>query len=188
MMLQCYIRFKGLLMEPAAMLYAEHHDNIEAIYKKLTERRDTADVTTLLKELHRIVNEAIRAQAPVVAADPAAEGKFYDLSSIDLEKLREEFAKSRISRWWPAMFTVISGVPARSGRVTDTHKTGPRKKKALTRAGLVILELQMIPDWHVVNDVEITSEELKLLRARIFGFLNKGAWLGCLCKPAHVRI
>jgi len=72
--------------------------------------------------------------------------------------------------------------------VTDTHKTGPRKQKALARAGHVILELQMIPDWHVANDVKITSEELKLLRARIFGFLNKGTRLGCLCKPAHVRI
>ena len=38
-------------MEPSASAYAERHDNIEAIYKKLTERRDTADVTQLLKEL-----------------------------------------------------------------------------------------------------------------------------------------
>ena len=88
---QVFIRFKGLLMEPSALLYAERHDNIEAIYKKLTERRDTADVTNLLKELHRIVNEAIRAQIPVVA-EPEPEGKFYDLSKIDLEKLRDEFA------------------------------------------------------------------------------------------------
>lgn len=88
---QVFIRFKGLLMEPAALLFAERHDNIEAIYKKLTERRDTADVTELLKELHRIVNEAVRAQT--MAADPPAESKFYDLSSIDLEKLRDEFAK-----------------------------------------------------------------------------------------------
>ncbi|MFZ3207981.1 MAG: type I restriction endonuclease subunit R [Geobacteraceae bacterium] len=89
---QVFIRFKGLLMEPSALLYSERHDNIEAIYKKLTERRDTSDVTALLKELHRIVNEAIRSQATEVA-DPAAEGKFYDLSSIDLEKLRDEFAR-----------------------------------------------------------------------------------------------
>lgn len=88
---QVFIRFKGLLMEPSALLFAERHDNIEAIYKKLTERRDTADVTALLKELHRIVNEAIRAQTS--AADPPAESKFYDLSSIDLEKLRDEFAR-----------------------------------------------------------------------------------------------
>jgi type I restriction enzyme R subunit len=91
---QVFIRFKGLLMEPSALLYAELHDNIEAIYKKLTERRDTADVTALLKELHRIVNEAIRAQTPV-AAEP--DSRFYDLSTIDLGKLRDEFA-SKVRR------------------------------------------------------------------------------------------
>jgi hypothetical protein len=68
----------------------ERHDNIEAIYKKLTERRDTADVTALLKELHRIVNEAIRTQLP---GEDQAEGLTFDLSKIDLEKLRNEFAK-----------------------------------------------------------------------------------------------
>ena len=85
-----FTRFKSLLMEPSVFVYAERHDNIEAIYKKLSERRDTADVTALLKELHRIVNEAISAEAP---GDDHAVGKQYDLSQIDLEKLRDEFAK-----------------------------------------------------------------------------------------------
>jgi type I restriction enzyme R subunit len=44
--------------------YAERHDNIETVCKKLQEKRDTADVTEVLKALHRIVNEAIRAAAP----------------------------------------------------------------------------------------------------------------------------
>ena len=87
---QVFVRFKALLMQPSAFAYAERHDNIEAIYKKLTERRDTADVTDLLKELHRIVNEAIRTQAP---GDDQAEGLTFDLSRIDMEKLRDEFAK-----------------------------------------------------------------------------------------------
>ena len=87
---QVFVRFKALLMEPSASAYAERHDNIEAIYKKLTERRDTADVTQLLKELHRIVNEAIRTQAP---GDDQAEGLIFDLSQIDMEQLRDEFAK-----------------------------------------------------------------------------------------------
>lgn len=87
---QVFTRFKALLMEPTAFAYAERHDNIEAIYKKLTERRDTADVTALLKELHRIVTEAIRAQAP---GDDQAEGLTFDLSHIDLERLRDEFAR-----------------------------------------------------------------------------------------------
>jgi type I restriction enzyme R subunit len=87
---QVFIRFRSLLTEPTVFQYAERHDNIEAIYKKLTERRDTADVTELLKELHRIVNEAIHTQAP---GRDQAEGLTFDLSQIDLEKLRAEFTK-----------------------------------------------------------------------------------------------
>ena len=87
---QMFSRFKALAMEPSAFPYAERHDNLEAIYKKLSERRDTADVTELLKELHRIVNEAIRTRAP---GDDQAEGLTFDLSRIDMEKLRDDFAK-----------------------------------------------------------------------------------------------
>ena len=87
---QVFVRFKALLTEPSVFAYAERHDNIEAIYKKLTERRDTADVTELLKELHRIVNQAIRTQAP---GEDQAEGLTFDLSRIDMERLRDEFAK-----------------------------------------------------------------------------------------------
>jgi type I restriction enzyme R subunit len=86
---QVFIRFKALLMEPSVYRYAERHDNIQAIYKKLEEKRDIADVTEILKELYRIVNEAIRAAAP--GADHA-EGLKIDLSQIDFEKLQDEFA------------------------------------------------------------------------------------------------
>lgn len=46
----------------------------------------------------------------------------------------------------------------------------------------------MIPDWHVRNELEISSDELKVLRARITGLLNKGTRLSCLSKPSYVRI
>src|ERR1700681_1249321 len=91
---QVFVRFKALVMEPSAFTYAERHDNIEAIYKTLEERRDTADVSELLKELHRIVNEAIRAAAP---GEDQKESRLFDLSRIDLAKLQQEFAK-RVKR------------------------------------------------------------------------------------------
>lgn len=91
---QVFIRFKALLMEPSAFRYAERHDDIEAIYKKLEEKRDTADVTDLLKELHKIVNEAIRAQQP---GEDHAEGLTVDLSLVDFAKLHDEFA-SKVAR------------------------------------------------------------------------------------------
>jgi len=86
---QVVSRYKTLLMEPSAYQFCERRDNIETIYKKLQERRDTADVTELLKELHRIVNEAIRAQQP---GDDHTEGLKIDLSEIDFQRLKEEFA------------------------------------------------------------------------------------------------
>jgi type I restriction enzyme R subunit len=87
---EVFSRFKALLMEPSALAYAVRHDNLEAIYKKLQERRDTADVTEVLKELHKIVNEAIRAQEP---GEDQMDSKLFDMSQIDLEKLRDEFMK-----------------------------------------------------------------------------------------------
>ena len=110
---QVFIRFKALLMEPSALAYAERHDNIEAIYKKLQERRDTADVTEVLKELHRIVNEAIRAAAP---GDDRAEGLTVDLSQIDFEKLRNEFA-SKVRRKRAALQDIRVVVEQKLGQI-----------------------------------------------------------------------
>jgi type I restriction enzyme, R subunit len=88
---EVFTRFKALITEPSVYAYAERHDNIETIYRKLEERRDTADVTVVLKELHRIVNEAIRAAGP---GEDHAEGLTVDLSRIDFERLRQEFASA----------------------------------------------------------------------------------------------
>jgi type I restriction enzyme R subunit len=110
---QVFSRMKALLVEPAAWAYAERHDNIEAIYRKLQERRDTADVTDLLKELHRIVNEAIRAQD--VGVDHA-EGMKVDLSRIDFERLREEFA-SKVRRKHAAIQDIRTIVESKLARM-----------------------------------------------------------------------
>ena len=86
---QVFSRFKALIMEPSAFAYAHRHDDIEAIYRKLTERRDAADITGVLQALHRIVNESIRASEDETGA---ATGLTVDLSAIDLQQLRDEFA------------------------------------------------------------------------------------------------
>src|SRR5690606_34941341 len=61
---QVFVRFRSLITERVVFDFAERHDNIEKIYKKLQERRDTSDVSDLLKELHKIVNEAIETATP----------------------------------------------------------------------------------------------------------------------------
>jgi type I restriction enzyme R subunit len=54
-------------------------------------------VTEVLKALHRIVNEAIRANDDRALAAEQPASRSYDLSQIDLGKLRDEFAK-RVKR------------------------------------------------------------------------------------------
>ena len=128
---EVFSRFKALLMEPSALQYAVRHDNIETIYKKLEERRDTADVTEVLKELHRIVNEAIRAQEP---GDDQMDSKLFDMSQIDLAKLRDEFAKKA-----EAQSRRRSGHP-RTGR----EEAGPDARSEPPADGL----LQEVPGDH----------------------------------------
>ena len=116
---QVFVRFKALVTEPAAFAYAERHDNIEAIYKKLKERRDTADVTELLKELHRIVNEAIRAQAP---GEDQAEG----LDVFDLSTDRPREAARRVREEGHAQGHGASGHPGdRRGEAGADARANP---------------------------------------------------------------
>ncbi len=86
-----FARFKALITEPTAVDFAERHDNIEAIYKKLSEARDTSDVTDLLKALHRIINQAIETRDQ---GRDHAEGLMVDLSKINMERLRDEFGRN----------------------------------------------------------------------------------------------
>ena len=116
---QVFTRFKALLTEPAALQFAERHDNIEAIYKKLMERRDTADVTAVLKDLHRIVNAAIRTDTP---GDDQAAGRTYDLSKINMEKLRDEFAK-KVKRKATALKDIRDVVEARLAQMLGKNAT-----------------------------------------------------------------
>jgi type I restriction enzyme R subunit len=91
---QVFALQKTLIVEPAARAFDERHDDIEAIYRKLQEHRDTTDVIGVLKELHRIVNEAIRTAQP---GDEHVEALTIDLSKLDFDKLREEF-KQKVRR------------------------------------------------------------------------------------------
>jgi type I restriction enzyme R subunit len=114
---QVFILFKALLMEPSALTYAARHDNIEAIYKKLQERRDTADVTEVLKQLHRIVNEAI--QASTSSGDQAT-GLTQDLSQIDFAKLRNEFA-SKVRRKHAALRDIRDVLEKKLAQMLDSN-------------------------------------------------------------------
>lgn len=65
-------------------------DAIDAIYKLLTKRRDTADTTDIMVRLQQIIDEHI----DVRVADDKGEGRF-DISRIDFDLLHREFEKAK---------------------------------------------------------------------------------------------
>jgi type I restriction enzyme R subunit len=173
---QVFIRFKALLMEPSALAYAERHDNIETIYKKLQDRRDTADVTEVLKELHRIVNEAIRAAAP---GSDHAEGLKVDLSEIDFEKLRNEFA-SKVRRKHAALQDIRDVVEKKLAQmlarnptrmdfykkyqeiIADYNREKDRATVEATFAQLVTLAASLDAEQRRAAEEGLTDDELAL--------------------------
>ncbi len=88
---EVFKKFKACITIKSINDYRKDHDAIDIIYKKLQDDKDKADITDIIKELHAIIDESI---APTAAEKPDADGKLYDISKIDFERLRQEFAKS----------------------------------------------------------------------------------------------
>jgi type I restriction enzyme R subunit len=68
-------------------------DAIEAIFKELQKKRKHADITDLSVAINDIVNEHIETVATIAADDGPS--RRFDISGINFELLRREFAKSR---------------------------------------------------------------------------------------------
>ena len=70
----------------------QQKDAIEAIYKELQQKRKHADITDLSVAINEIVNEHLEVDSN---STMVAESRRFDISGIDFELLRREFAKSR---------------------------------------------------------------------------------------------
>ena len=70
----------------------QQKDSIEAIFKELQKKRKHADITDLSVAINEIVNEHLNTVATTAADDGP---RRFDISSINFELLRREFAKSR---------------------------------------------------------------------------------------------
>jgi type I restriction enzyme, R subunit len=89
---EVFKKFKACLgYREAANLYKRDYDAIDIIYKKLQDDRQKASISAVIRELHALVDEVIAPDVDLIAED---QGKLYDISKIDFEKLKTEFSKS----------------------------------------------------------------------------------------------
>ena len=81
--------FRACLGHRGVHRYRPDRDAIHIVYQSLQQDRAMADTGALLRELHKIVDAAIKT-AP---ATRAGESGPYDLSKLDFERLKREFAR-----------------------------------------------------------------------------------------------
>ena len=83
-------RFRACITVSGVNAHRAERDAINIVYASLRGDRERADISDIIKELQGIVDEAI----DVLPAEEDDESELYDISAIDFDKLRSEFARS----------------------------------------------------------------------------------------------
>ncbi len=82
-----FVKFRACITMDAVREYRDDRDAVNIIYKSLQDDRDLADISGIIRELHKVVEGAITTTTP-----SGEQGVVYDMSKIDFERLRQEFA------------------------------------------------------------------------------------------------
>lgn len=87
---EVFKKFKSCLMIKGINDFRHSYDAINIIYKSLQGDVEKADISDIIRELHKIIDESVVAGKP----NEDDEDKRYDISKIDFERLRKEFEQS----------------------------------------------------------------------------------------------
>ena len=86
-------KYKACLTFKGVQAFRDDSNAISFLYKTLQEDKEQADTSAIIQKLNAIVSEAIE-----VTPDPSASDRLFDISKINFEALRTEFAKSETKR------------------------------------------------------------------------------------------
>ena len=91
---EVFKKFKACINVQGVNNYKVDRDAINVMYKSLQQDREHADVSDIIRKFHEVVDEAIAVQ-PTGVVDPRGS---YDVSRIDFDRLKQEFARSSAKR------------------------------------------------------------------------------------------
>jgi len=83
-------KFQACINVEGVNVYRADRDAINIVYKSLQQDRERADITDIIRQLHRVADEAIEVRSHRQQGDAA----IYDISKIDFDRLRQEFEYS----------------------------------------------------------------------------------------------
>lgn len=87
---EVFKRFKACLTIEGIHAFKKDRDTINIIYKSLQSDVEHADISHIIRELHKVVDESV----DISAREVREEDGLFDISKIDFERLKQEFAKS----------------------------------------------------------------------------------------------
>jgi type I restriction enzyme, R subunit len=87
---EVFKKFKACLTIKGVNSYRHAYDAINIIYKSLKEDVEKADISDIIRELHKIIAETVETRSP----RGVEEDKLYDISKIDFDRLKQEFQQS----------------------------------------------------------------------------------------------
>lgn len=94
---EVFKKFKACINIPGINACRDKRDAIDIIYKSLQLDKNQADISHIIRQLHNLVDNAIDTKNAVRESHPDTD-KLYDISKIDFERLRQEFAASNQKR------------------------------------------------------------------------------------------
>lgn len=87
---EVFKKFKACLTIRGVNEFRRQYDAINVIYRSLQEDVEKADISDIIRALHGVIDASIHTDA-----DRKTDGdRLYDISKIDFEKLKTEFARS----------------------------------------------------------------------------------------------
>lgn len=87
-------RHRGLFPHQGLFAYNAKENAVGAIYNKLQDARESADVSALLQSLYEVVDKALTTDGTANRAVGNQTQKQYDLSNINFARLRAEFERT----------------------------------------------------------------------------------------------
>ena len=89
---EVFKKYKACINVSGINAHRADRDAINIVYKSLQQDREQADISDIIRQLHKVVDEAIEVQ-PNYIGDGSAP---YDISKIDFDRLRKEFERSPV--------------------------------------------------------------------------------------------
>jgi len=87
---EVFKKFKACINVAGINDHRSNRDAINIVYKSLQQDREQADISNIIRQLHKVVDDAIEVRRDWQGEDAA----IYDISKIDFDRLRREFERS----------------------------------------------------------------------------------------------